>query len=155
MQPTKPTRWAVLLGLLLTVVAVPSIAGVPWLDSGIRGRVLFQANRVLQFPINAPILSPAISYVPPPIPMNASFRVYAARSGKLITTGKTDSHGRFTVLLPAGAYRLVPDTFWRGRALQPGEIVVGPYRAAAPLEVIVPKHRFTVITVTYREVMGF
>ncbi|HZO84166.1 MAG TPA: hypothetical protein VFC26_03080, partial [Verrucomicrobiae bacterium] len=86
---------------------------------------------------------------------HASFRVYSFRSGKLITSFTTYAPGRFRVSLPPGQYRVVPETMWRGRALQPGMIVIGHTQSARPFNVRVHPWGFTPVAVTYEESMGY
>jgi hypothetical protein len=88
-------------------------------------------------------------------PFHASFRVYSSRSGKLITSFTTYAPGRFRVSLPPGHYRVVPETMWGGRALQPGMLVIGHTQSARPFNVRVLPWGFTPVAVTYEESMGY
>ena len=136
----------VLLTLLLALLAWPSVllAGNP--NSGLDGQVLLHDSRVIN------IFTGQVGIT---APFQASLRVYSLNSNRLVTSFTTTAGGRFQVHLPPGSYRLVPDTMWQGRALLPGEIVLGPYAAALPINLRVWPHRFSPLTITYEQMMGF
>lgn len=139
------TQWAVLLALFGFLLTGPSLVQAGKLSSGISGQTFVHDSRVFSFPTGQPGINS---------PFYASLRVYAAGSGRLVTTITTDSAGRFQVSLRPGNYQVVPDTMAQGRVLGPGEIVIGSYETAAPVSIRVPPHRFAPLTITYERAMG-
>jgi hypothetical protein len=117
---------------------------------GVKGRVLLYNPYVFVATTNdGPWRSGSIT------PFSASFRVYAARSGRLVTSFSTHAPGRFRVSLPPGDYRVVPQTMFRGQVLPPRSIVLGHTQSARPFNIEVRPLRFTAVKVTYWESMGY
>jgi hypothetical protein len=144
--PTAPT----LAGTLAAIVVFAALIATPFdsqarpKSSGLSGQVLLHNSLV------ANLGRPKASISP----FRASFRVYSAATGAFIVAVTTDSLGRFEALLPPGNYRLVPDTMFNGQVLEQGEIVIGRYEEAAPVDVTIHPHRRTKLVITYEERMG-
>ncbi len=138
------TRRITFLAILASLIAVPFGSEARPKPSGLTGQV-FLHNGLVSYLGRRPA---------PNQPFPASLRLYSAATNEFITTVTTDSVGRFEVELPAGCYRVVPDTMFHGRALGPGEIVLGRYEQASPIEVKVRAHHLAKLVITYEECMG-
>jgi hypothetical protein len=136
----------VLLALLGVLLGWPSPAQGGTLTAGIAGQTLVHDGRVFNI---------VTGQIGSTTPFHASHRVYSVGSGRLVTTITTGADGRFRVALRPGFYRLVPDTMWRGRVLQAGEVVIGSYESARPVTVRVRSRSFAPLTITYERAMGF
>ena len=149
MKPPKhvsPTRCLLFLVLLATLIAAPYSSQARPKSSGLSGQVLLHNGLVATF--GRPTAS--IHSFP------ASLRVYSTATGEFIVAVTTDAVGRFQVALPPGDYRVVPNTMYRGQALEPGQslALIGPYEDASPLDVAVHAHRLTRLAIIYEEHMG-
>ena len=140
---TQRPNWLALLAAFVAMSLV--LLGRPH-HSGIEGQV-FLHNR---FVVNG-----NSGQVGTTVPFHATFQVYSAKKARIITTVTADSDGMFRVFLPPGQYHLVPETMWRGRALKPDEIVIGPYEVSGSLDVIARQHELTPVSILYEQMMGF
>ena len=140
----RPIQWLAFLTLITTLIAAPFGAQARPKSSGISGQILLHNRLVASLRGQSEATGP----------FRASFQIYSATTSAFINSATTDSMGRFEVELPSGDYLVVPDTLAQGRVLQPGEMVIGPYEQAAPVQVRVRKHHFTRLTIIYEECMG-
>jgi hypothetical protein len=148
-------QWLGLIGLLCVLVLFGPSTWAAEVYSGIKGKVLLYNPYVAT---RTPVVCSSNVLVATSGSTNlfqASFRVYNARTGKFITSVTTHKLGHFRVSLATGRYRVVPETMRGGQVLQPGMIVIGNTQWAPPFNVTVRPYRFTAVTVTYREMMGF
>ena len=85
-------------------------------------------------------------------PFPAQIQIYAARTGRLVTTVTTDSNGRFKVPLRPGEYRLVPRTKYLNPNLdpQPGDLEPPtPRYQAAPVIIRVTPYGYKRVQIEY------
>ena len=149
MRKINPFPWPALVAVLLTTLAAPSTAKASTPFSGISGQV-FLYNPYVANLTNSPQIGATT-------PFYAFLRVYSS-NGRLVSTVTTDSGerlGHFRVPLPPGNYLIVPDTMFGGQPLPPNQIVIGRYGSARPVLVRVPPRRFTEVTITYEELLGW
>ena len=109
---------------LSSLVAAPG-AGATRPDSGVRGKVLYGPT--------CPVERPGEQCVKP---YDATLHVRRLTTHRLLATVRSGDDGRFVVRLAPGRYVIDP-------------VSGHPYPRAAPLKVVVKRHRFTRVTITY------
>ena len=106
------SRWYLLVSLGLSACMTGSFAGM---DTGLTGLVM-----------RGPTTPVCLPDVPCSAPFSARFAVW--QGSHLVASFRSDTQGRFTVALPPGQYRLVPDSDAPilGPASQAKMVDVGP-----------------------------
>jgi hypothetical protein len=119
----KVPRAALLVAALAIITTGPAWGGP--LDSGVRGRVLYGPT--------CPVQRVGQSCTRP---YQAMIVIRSEPTNRLLARTRSSTTGNFSVHLPAGRYLLVPS---EGR----------PYPRSRPQTVVVHRHRFAYVTITY------
>lgn len=122
---TVPARTKLLFATALVALLGAASSADARLDSGVRGTVLYGPT--------CPVERPGDKCVRP---YDATLRIRARGTNRLVTTIRSGKDGRFTVRLSPGRYVIVP-------------VAGKPYPQAAPQAVRVKRHAFTRVTITY------